>query len=190
MVDASRYDGWRRQLVGDLRGTVLEIGAGRGENLPHLPDGVSWLALEPNRDRARRLQRTTSRRRTVGVLRAGAEELPLQDRCVDAVVTTFALCSVRRPGAVVAEVKRVVRPGGRLVFLEHVGAPAGTAIRRLQAAVAPCNRLLDHGCDPTRDTEELLRTSGFARLEAEHFVVSGPLGLRIDHIAGSAVVQA
>ncbi|WP_406829389.1 methyltransferase domain-containing protein [Pedococcus sp. KACC 23699] len=189
MVDASRYDSWRRQLVGDLRGTVLELGAGRGENLPHLPDGVRWLALEPNRGRARQLQRTTCRLRAVGVLRAGAEQLPLEDGSVDAVVTTFALCSVRRPGAAVAEVRRVVRPGGRLVFLEHVGAPEGTAIRRLQAAVAPCNRLLDHGCDPTRDTEELLRSAGFAGLEVERFVVTGPLGLRIDHIAGSAVVQ-
>lgn len=123
------YERDKARLLGELRGRVLEIGAGGGANFSRLPHGVDWVGLEPSRRARRRLARSGHT-----VLDAPAEAVPLPDDSVDAVVSTIVLCSVADQDRALAEVVRVLRPGGRLVFFEHVAAPRGTWRRRAQTA--------------------------------------------------------
>ena len=118
---------WRRKLLGGLAGTVLEIGPGTGINLAYLPDRVYWLGLEPNPHLHPWLETALRQRGVLGeVLLGQAEEIPLPQESVDAVVATLVLCSVEDPRRALAEILRVLRPGGRFVFLEHVAAPQCT----------------------------------------------------------------
>lgn len=155
-----------RRLVGSLRGRVLEIGVGAAANLGWLHPSVDWVGIEPSRRRRRRLGDPR-------VLPGVAEDLPFAGRSVDAVLATKVLCSVDEPAQALTEVCRVLRPGGRFVFVEHVAAPTGTWTRRFQHAIAPASRLLDAGCDPSRETWRTLSAAPFASLTLEWFGRSG-----------------
>ena len=110
----------RRGLLAGARGRVLEIGAGTGLNLEHYRDGVEELVLaEPDAGMAARID-TSSARVPATVVTAPAEELPFEDASFDAVVSTLVLCTVEDPERALAEIRRVLRPDGRLLFLEHV----------------------------------------------------------------------
>src|SRR5439155_26769491 len=128
----------KRALLGTLHGTVLEIGPGTGANLPYYPPDIQWVGVEPNPYMHPYLQKEAGRRGLRADLRTGvAERLPLPDESVDAVVSTLALCSVADLPQVLREVRRVLRPGGRFIFIEHVASPPGTRLRRLQNLVRP-----------------------------------------------------
>lgn len=176
----------KRELLGSVRGTVLEIGAGRGANLPLLPKGVRWIGLEPDAGRRAALARAAARfGHRDPVLAATAERVPLASGSVSAVVATIVLCSVADPAAALAEVRRVLAPGGRFLFVEHVGAPAGSWRRRAQGWAAPLTRRFDHGCDPTRDTAAAIRAAGFAAVDLRSY--DRPLSvLYHDLVAGVA----
>jgi ubiquinone/menaquinone biosynthesis C-methylase UbiE len=159
-------EGWaafataRDREISELRGTVLEIGAGDGANFASLHPHVSWIGLEPSDARRRQLAQKAARHgHHAAPLAAPAEQIPLPDASVDAVLATTVLCSVDDPGRVFDEVTRVLVPGGSLVLAEHVAAPPGSGARVLQRLVRPWTRLLDHGCDPVRDTEATLRNT-------------------------------
>lgn len=187
MSGRSAYEAYRRQVVASLQGRVLDIGAGRGRNVELLPAGVRWQGLEPHRGRHAQLRRLASGHpRAIAPLHAAAEHIPLPDASVDGVLSTVTLCSVGVPSLVLSEIHRVLRPGGRLVFAEHVAAPTGTWSRRVQAAVAPLSRRFDHGCDPLRDTEATVRGSGLEVCELRHFALPQPLGVRIPYVVGVA----
>ncbi len=156
---------WRASALPALRGVVLDLGAGSGIAADHLAPDVAWWALEPARRLDPALPRRIGARPGARLLRAPAEEIPLADASVDAVIASTVLCSVREPAAVLAEVRRVLRPTGPLVFFEHVGAPQGSRTRRLQALYAPFSRAFDHGCDPRRDTERAIRDAGFSDVD-------------------------
>ena len=112
----------KRELIGALAGTVLEIGAGAGANFGFLPPGVTWLGLEPDPGRRRRLARAAAARgHRAPVIAAPAERIPLGDATVDAVLATLVLCSVADQGRSLAEVRRVDERGARPV----PGAPVG-----------------------------------------------------------------
>lgn len=173
------YDALKRSLLADLRGTILEIGAGRGANFGYLHPSVRWVGIEPGR-RRRRLGRSRA------VLAAVGERLPLRDASVDAVISTIVLCSVRDQDQVLAEVRRVLRPGGTFVFAEHVAAPRGTRARAWQRAVAPLTRRFDAGCDPARETWRAIEDAGFARVELEWFTIPPRWSIYNPCIAGRA----
>jgi ubiquinone/menaquinone biosynthesis C-methylase UbiE len=114
--------------------------------------------------------------------------LAVDDESVDAVVCTIVLCSVRDLSATLGEIRRVLRPGGRFVFMEHVAAPRGTGLRRVQRLLRPVWQFLADGCTPDRETDAAIRAAGFSHVEIERFrlprevsVLAGP------HIAGEAV---
>ena len=181
------YEAYKAQVVASLRGLVLEIGAGLGGNLALLPDGVTWQALEPDRRRHARLSRIARlHREAVAPLRASAEDIPLPDASVDGVLSVVTMCSVADAELALMEVRRVLRPGGRFVFAEHVAAPAGTWSRRVQGGIAPLSRRFDHGCNPLRDTEAVIRTSGLEVRELRRFELRQPLGVRIPYVVGVA----
>lgn len=151
----------RRELIGDLRGDVVEIGAGTGANLDAYGAGVRDLTLlEPSAPMADRLRdRVAADARDIEIVSAPAEALPLPDASVDAVVSTLVLCTVGDLDRTLAEVERVLRPGGRLALLEHVVGDGATAT--LQRVLARPWRIVGQGCHLTRDPRAALAARGW-----------------------------
>jgi ubiquinone/menaquinone biosynthesis C-methylase UbiE len=181
------YAGRKHELLGALTGTVLEIGAGRGANFVHFGRSVRWIGLEPDRHRHEHLVRAGARHgHSAAILSAHAERIPLADNTVDAVVSTVVLCSVADQDRVLAEVRRVLRPGGSFAFFEHVAAPPGSWSRRLQRAWAPYSRRFDAGCDPTRETWRPIAGAGFEDVDMHWYARRIRLGVYSRYIAGQA----
>ncbi len=163
----------RAGLLARARGRVLEIGAGTGANVDHWPRGaIRSLALaEPDPAMARRLERRVAALEAPAqVLRAPAAALPVPDGSVDCVVSTLVLCTVPDVPAALAEVRRVLAPGGELLFLEHVRHADAERARR-QDRIAPVHRALAAGCHCNRPTPDLLAAAGFTvrDLRVTHF---------------------
>lgn len=156
---------WRGELLAELEGRVLELGAGTGVNLSHYPGDLERLILtEPDPHMLRRLVvRARELRPGTEVVGAGAERLPYPGESFDAIVTTLVLCTVPDPDAALAEAARLLRPGGRLLFVEHVASPDPSA-RRWQGRIEPVWRHVAGGCRLTRDPRQRMRELGF-RLE-------------------------
>jgi len=154
----------REGLLADASGRVLEIGGGTGANLPHYADDLESLVLtEPEPPMLRRLQRKAREEAPLAkVLRAPAEDLPFEDDSFDTVVSTLVLCGVDDQARALREARRVLRPGGRLLFLEHVRAD-DPDLARYQDRINWLNRLMVD-CDCNRPT--------LASIEAEGFTVS------------------
>jgi len=176
----------KRSLLQELQGTVLEIGPGTGANLGYYQPTVRLFGVEPNPHMHPYLWREAERVGRRMELRHGtAERLDVADDSVDAVVSTLVLCSVKDQEATLGEVLRVLKPGGRFVFVEHVAAPRGTWRRRVQRAVRPVWSLLGDGCQPDRETWRVIQLAGFAQVVCDHFRLRVPVVW--PHIAGWAV---
>ena len=176
----------KRVLFAGIGGNVLEIGPGTGPNLVYYPPGIRWLGVEPNPYMVPYLRTAAARAGLQVDLRPGtAERLPAEDNSMDAVVSTLVLCSVTDPAGVLREVRRVLKPGGRFLFLEHVAAPPGTRLRRVQTAIRPLWKIIGDGCHPDRDTGPAMERAGFAEVHYENFRL--PLGPVATQIAGMAV---
>src|SRR5436305_9484431 len=145
----------REALLSQATGDVLEVGAGTGANLLHYGQGVRTLTLaEPEKPMVRRLQKhLTERYPEAKLLRAPAEDLPFNDNSFDTVVSTLVLCTVDDQPRALREMRRVLRPGGRLLFIEHVRAEERKQAR-LQDRMAPINLRIGHGCHCNRPTLE------------------------------------
>ncbi len=164
---------------------VVEIGAGTGLNATFLPAGTRWVVVEPNVHFHGRIQRAADANGLDLDLRAGtAEHLPVADGEADAVVSTLVLCSVADVDRALAEIRRALRPRGRFVFVEHVVARPGTALRRVQRAVRRPWGWVADGCRPDRDTGARIREAGFFDLEIERF--QADLLVVTPHVAGVA----
>ncbi len=176
----------KRALLGGLRGEILEIGPGTGPNLGYYADGCRWVGVEPNPFMDRYLYESARKAGlNVEIRRGTAEELPAPDASIDAVVSTLVLCSVRDPERVLREIARVLKPGGEFVFIEHVAAPGGTRLRRIQRMIRPLWKVICDGCCPDRETARAIQAAGFAQVELEEFGL--PLGPVSPQIAGRAV---
>lgn len=179
----------KRELFAGLPTTVLEIGPGTGANFRYYRAGTRLIAVEPNLKMHASLRKAARRYGIELELRLeGADSIGLPDASVDGVVSTLVLCTVPNPAAAVAEIHRVLRPGGRFVFLEHVRAGSGhRALRIVQHAVARPWHWFFEGCDVLRDTEATLARIGWAALDVQRYRVP-TLFLPINsQIAGSAV---
>ena len=161
----------RRQLLSGARGRVLEIGAGTGLNLVHYPDDIDELVLaEPVGPMAGRLERRRSELgRPARVVVAPAEVLPFEDGSFDTVVSTMVLCTVTDPERAMAEVRRVLRPGGRLLFCEHVRSDSVRAAR-WQDRFADVWAAFADGCRCNRETVTTISsTLEITTLERAHW---------------------
>lgn len=158
----------RTALVGKASSSVLEIGAGTGANLAHYGPSVTSLTVtEPDVFMLRRLQRrVTGGSASVCALRAPAEDLPFEDGTFDTVVSTLVLCGVDDQPRAVREIRRVLRPGGRFLFFEHVRATDTKAARK-QDRMNWLNRAVVC-CDCNRPTLDTIEAAGFEVTELEH----------------------
>ena len=179
-------------LLSGLHGDILEIGPGTGPNLSYLPRDVRWVGVEPNpfmhpylRESLRRNGFSPEQTRIDPGDPRGVR-LPAADCSLDAVIDTHVLCSVPDPAGSLAEILRVLKPGGVFVFIEHVAAPRGSTLRAFQNVLQPAWTLCGEGCHPNRETWEAISKAGFGRVELEHFRYPGA-GLVSPHISGRAV---
>lgn len=151
----------RERLLAEASGRTLELGAGTGVNLAHYPGAVSELILtEPFEPMAKQLrERVAASGREARVVVAPAERLPVEDASIDTVVVTLVLCTVGDLPATLAEVDRVLKPGGRLLFMEHVRSPDDPRLARKQDRFEKPWRFVGHGCHPNRDTIAAIEAS-------------------------------
>jgi ubiquinone/menaquinone biosynthesis C-methylase UbiE len=158
----------RRDLLRQAHGDVLEIGGGTGANLPFYGEHVTSLTVtEPEEPMARRLEhRLSEQDRPVELIRAGAEALPFDDASFDCAVSTLVLCAVEDQARALGEVRRVLRPAGRLLFIEHVRSEeAGLA--RWQDRLNWLNQFVVN-CDCNRPTLQGIRDAGFTVTDVTH----------------------
>src|SRR4051794_38736112 len=155
----------RRELLAEARGRTLEIGAGTGANVELYPDAVTELVLaEPAEPMARRLEGKDPQ---ATVVHAPAEALPFEDDSFDTVVSTLVLCTVEDPERTVAEIGRVLRPDGQLLFLEHILDPSGRW-QKWQHRITPLQKRVACGCHPDRPTPDTIAAGGFTMARLEH----------------------
>jgi ubiquinone/menaquinone biosynthesis C-methylase UbiE len=175
----------RRQLLAAAAGATLEIGAGTGLNLEHYPEAVTRLVLaEPDEHMRRRLARRVSEvRPSTEIVAAGVEGLPFPDESFDTVVVTFVLCSVPQQEAALAEVTRVLKPGGRLLFLEHVRSD-DEKLAKWQDRITPLYNVV--GCNPNRDTLAAIEASALAVETVKHGEIPKAPKVERPLIAGTA----
>jgi ubiquinone/menaquinone biosynthesis C-methylase UbiE len=177
----------RRQLLAGLTGRVLEVSAGNGLNFPHYPATVTEvLAVEPE-PYLRRLALAAARQAPVSirVVAGTAEALPAPDSAVDAVVASLVLCTVHDLDRALAEARRVLRPGGRLRFYEHVRAEDPRLARWQDRLQRPWGWLAG-GCHPNRDTVAAITTAGFRVVALDRFDLPAMPPLARPHVLGVA----
>lgn len=153
----------RARVVPQARGRVLEIGVGSGHNLPFYDHAQveQLIGIDPGEPMLRLArQRLGGLPFAVELINAGAEDIPLPDASVDTVVVTFALCTIPDVAASLAQMRRVLKPDGRLLFAEHGRAP-DPGVQRWQDRVNPLWRKVFGGCNVNRDVSLLLREGGF-----------------------------
>jgi len=166
----------RAQALAAAQGEVLEVGFGSGLNLPHYPGGQvqRLVAVEPN---AQALKLARGRIEAcdfeVQTIRLEGERIPCADASFDTVVSTFTLCTIPDVAAALAQLRRVLRPEGQFIFLEHGRAP-DDAVHRWQRRAEPVQRTLFGGCHLTRDIDELVQEAGFELKSLERYYSKGP----------------
>ena len=157
----------RRRVLSEARGRVLEIGCGTGANLPFYTEAAQVIAIEPDPHMLRRARKKALRATVpVELLRGSAEDLPFADGTFDTVVATWVMCTIPHPERAAAEMRRVLRPDGVLLFAEHTRA-AGARAASLQHALNPAWARIAGGCHLDRDALGILEAAGFRGLEVE-----------------------
>jgi SAM-dependent methyltransferase len=158
----------KRELLANASGRVLEIGVGTGRSFPHYPVLDELIGVEPSEPMRRRAQqRAVELGRDVKLLDAPGERLPFENDTFDTVVSFAVLCSVDDPRRVLAEIHRVLRPGGRFVFLEHIRSDDPKLAQRQDRLERPWGWIAG-GCHPNRRTLEEIEAAGFTTLDVDH----------------------
>lgn len=179
----------KQRVFADLPAEVVELGSGVGANLRYLRPGAALVAIEPNRSMHAPL-RAAARRAGVELRleERMAESTGLPAASADTVISSLVLCTVSDPAAVLAEVRRILRPGGTFCFVEHVCAPSGSATRLIQRVVRRPWSWTFEGCSCERDLEAAVRAAGFASVEVERYRLHTPFVPFNTQIAGVARV--
>jgi ubiquinone/menaquinone biosynthesis C-methylase UbiE len=164
----------RSKIVPLAYGVVVDMGFGSGTNLPHYDAAkvTKVIAIEPNPAMLARNRDTWRKDIVVEAHVAGAEATGLGDDCADCVVFTFALCTIPDAAGALAEARRLLKPGGQLLFCEHGLAPDAKVVTS-QRWIEPIWKVLAGGCHLTRDTEKMLSTSGFRCEQVDHMYLPG-----------------
>jgi SAM-dependent methyltransferase len=177
----------KAKAFADLPSEVVELGAGTGANLRYLPAGARLIAIEPNPYMHARLRRAARRRHVDLELRTVVgESIDLPDASVGTVISSLVLCTVTDPAAVLAEIRRILVPGGRFSFAEHVVAKPRTPTRLLQRIVRRPWAWAFEGCSCERDLASLIAAAGFATVDLTPYRIHSPFVPFNTHIAGTA----
>jgi ubiquinone/menaquinone biosynthesis C-methylase UbiE len=177
----------KRQLLANAHGRVLEIGVGTGLSFLHYPPDVELAGVEPSPHMLKRARRRAAELgRKVELVEAPAEQLPFADDSFDTVVSLTVLCTVRDAQRTLGEIRRVLCPGGRFVFLEHVRSEDAQLARRQDRWERPWGWIAG-GCHPNRRTLETIEAAGFQIRELEHKELTEVPGLVQPNILGIAV---
>jgi ubiquinone/menaquinone biosynthesis C-methylase UbiE len=184
--------GWmgerRARLLSGARGAVLEVGGGTGANLTYYHDVDRVTVVEPDPHMRKKLRpKAVTANVPIEVSAAGAEALPFPDASFDTVVSTLVLCTVPDQALALGEIRRVLRPGGRLLFVEHVRAAGPWA--RWQDRIEPLWGLLLGGCHPNRDTVSDIEEAGFEIETLDAFYPPVLLSRLTPHVQGSATIS-
>lgn len=173
---ARRLQPYRERVAGQAAGRVLEIGAGSGVNLSLYRNADEVLALEPDPKLVEMAKsKAQAAPRHVSFLQASAEHIPLPDSSVDTVVSTWTMCSIHNPVGALREIRRVLKPAGRLLFVEHGLAPT-PGVQKWQHRLTPAWKHIAGGCHLDRPIEAVIRQGGFA---IEHLSAGYMPGLKI-----------
>jgi SAM-dependent methyltransferase len=166
---------FRERVIGAAEGRVLEIGVGSGLNLPFYRSSVQEvLALEPSPRLVSMARGVSHQAKTpVSFLEASAEAIPLDQHCVDTIVTTWTMCSIPHAATALAEMRRVLRPGGKLLFVEHGQAP-DARVRWWQDRLTPVWKCCSGGCHLNRPIRSMIEGAGFGIDRIETGYIPGP----------------
>ncbi|TPJ29408.1 class I SAM-dependent methyltransferase [Mesorhizobium sp. B2-7-2] len=166
---------YRRRVLAPAEGRVLEVGIGSGLNLPHYPEGVTKvIGIDPSARLAAMARRAASSVAfPVTVTEHSAEAIPLETGSVDTVVTTWTLCSIPRVGRALCEMRRALKPGGQLLFVEH-GLSPDKSVRRWQDRLTPLWKCCAGGCHLNRPIGKLIEDAGFRCSALETGYAKGP----------------
>ena len=179
----------KQALFGNLDGDVLEIGPGTGPNLPYYSRNIHWIGIEPNLYMHPYLQKEALLLGlNIELSNGTAERLEVEDNSMNAVVSTLVLCSVQNLNSTLQEILRVLKTGGRFLFIEQVAAPQGTWLRRVQSGVKPIWKAIGDGCNPDRETWVALENAGFESVNISNFFA--PVPIVSPHIIGVATKKA
>lgn len=175
-------------IYADLPSCVVELGCGVGANLRYLRPGTRLVAVEPNPHMHPSLRRNAERRSIELEIRSVVgERIDLPNQSADVVISSLVLCSVSDPTQVVSEVRRILKPGGRFCYVEHVAADKGTPTRVVQRVVRRPWAWVFEGCSCERDLEEVIRSAGFAQVEHHPYRIHSPFVPFNTHVSGVAV---
>lgn len=181
---------WRSVLLGDLSGTVVEIGSGTGLNLEYYPNGIDQLILvEPDANMRTILSQKLAFKSSVSakIIECAAESIPLPNESVDAVVSTLVLCSVNNQSQVLSEINRILRPKGKLIFIEHVAADKNLSRYKWQRWLEPIWKTIACGCRLTQQTESSIINAGFEFEEISRQSIRGVPPIVRPSIKGIAI---
>ena len=183
---------WRKTLLSNATGAVLEIGPGTGVNLSYYPNTITSLTLlEPEKYMADQLKLKLLKEAPypIDLLTGHAESIPFPDATFNTVISTLVLCSVQNPEKSLAELKRVLTPGGKLIFIEHVAAVEQSPRLKWQRRLQPIWKKVAMNCHITRPTEQLLIQAGFIIQEIDRQSICGVPPIVRPSIRGIAVKQ-
>jgi len=172
----TRFVPYRRRLLGRAVGRVVEIGVGSGINLPFYPAGVAEIVGIDPHPKLLGMAARNAAAAPVRVVGGSAESIPLEDESVDTVVTTWTLCSIPNVEKALGEMRRVLKPGGRLLFVEHGLAP-DERVRRWQVRMTPLWKRVSGGCHLDRPIAGLVAGAGFEVTQMETAYMPGPRAL-------------
>jgi ubiquinone/menaquinone biosynthesis C-methylase UbiE len=174
VMSSSRLHPFRRRVAGAASGRVLEIGVGAGANLPFYTERATEIfALDPSSRLLARARRKVRDNAPITLIEAGAEKIPLADASIDTLVMTWTACSIPDVGAALVEMRRVLKPCGQLLFVEHGRAPQPD-VAKWQHRVEPLWRRISGGCHLSRRIDEELIAAGFSVDRLQTGYIPGP----------------
>ncbi|WP_103665569.1 class I SAM-dependent methyltransferase [Gracilimonas amylolytica] len=184
----AHYGGRKQSLLRDHPETIVEIGAAYGANFRYLKPGTKVIVIEPNESYNKILKRRAERFNvTIEIHNTGAESIDLPSDSIDMVLDSLVMCTVEYPDQVLSEIHRILRTGGKFVFIEHVRSEHHTWLCRLQNFVQKPWKWFFDGCHVNRDTASSIDKVPFSKIDLEEFKSKTVFLPIIPHISGTAI---